>query len=258
MSGGVEGESANVYGSGPRTSTTSPAPTSVGPRRPVNVARPRATATTVSGARSSTVSDQVPAKTALRQNARWARGPSSSAPMPSMSRRSHMRTSGASIPRVPHSRHRKDMTTNLLATATTRSDVLLATGRVLNGLLAGLYLAFAVAVMPALHGLDDDTFSRVMNRVNVVILNPVFLLVFLGAPAVAVALAVVRRDPLTVAAAVAALVALVVTVAANVPLNDALAAGGTRDAFETPWLVWHGVRTAAATGACVLLCLPQR
>ena len=31
--------------------------------------------------------------------------------------------------------------------------------------------------------MDDDTFATVMNRINVVIVNPVFLAVFLGAPA---------------------------------------------------------------------------
>ena len=83
-------------------------------------------------------------------------------------------------------------------------DVLLTGGQALNGLLAGIYLAFVVAVMPALHGLPDDTFVRVMNRINVVIVNPAFLTLFLGAPVLAVILAAVRRDPLTIAAAVAA------------------------------------------------------
>jgi len=134
-------------------------------------------------------------------------------------------------------------------------DVLLVGGRVVNGLLAGVYVAFVVAVMPSLHGLADDTFVRVMNRLNVVIVNPVFLTLFLGAPALAVLLAAVRRDWLTVAAGVAALMAVVITFAVNVPLNDALAEGGSRGAFETPWVLWHYVRTAAAATAFVLLCI---
>jgi uncharacterized membrane protein len=134
-------------------------------------------------------------------------------------------------------------------------EVLLVGGRVLNGLLAGIYLAFVVAVMPSLHGLPDDTFVRVMTRINIVIVNPVFLTLFLGAPALAVLLAAVRRDPLTVAAGVAAVIAVVITVAVNVPLNDALAEGGSRGAFESPWALWHYVRTAAAATAFVLLCI---
>jgi uncharacterized membrane protein len=135
-------------------------------------------------------------------------------------------------------------------------DLLLTGGRVTNGLLAGIYLAFVVAVMPALRGLPDDTFVHVMNRINVVIVNPAFLAVFLGAPLLAVTLAAMRRDPLTIAAAGGAVVAVVITIAFNVPLNDGLAAGGSREAFETPWLVWHCLRTAAAIAAFSLLCIP--
>jgi uncharacterized membrane protein len=98
-------------------------------------------------------------------------------------------------------------------------DVILAGGQALNGLLAGIYLAFVVAVMPALHGLPDDTFRHVMNRINVVIVNPAFL-TFLGAPVLAVILAAVQRG------------------------------------YETPWVRWHYVRTGAAIVAFGLLCNP--
>ncbi len=85
-----------------------------------------------------------------------------------------------------------------------------------------------------------------MNRINVVIVNPAFLTLFLGAPVLAVILAAVRRDPLTIAAAVAAVVAIVITFAVNVPLNDALADGGTRnsirDAVGPVALLPHGRR----------------
>lgn len=130
--------------------------------------------------------------------------------------------------------------------------------RVLNGLLAGVYVAFLVAVMPALHGLPDDVFARVMNRINEVIVNPAFLLLFLGAPLLAGVLLVWERGPLAIAAAVCAVAALAITFAANLPLNDALAAGGSRQAYEAPWLVWHSVRTLAATAAFVLVGLAGR
>ena len=136
-------------------------------------------------------------------------------------------------------------------------DVVLALGRVLNGLLAGTYVAFLVAVMPALHDQPDDVFVKVMNRINVVIVNPVFLLLFLGAPALAAATLFWHRNPVVVGALVAAVLAVLITVVANVPLNDALAATGDREAFETPWLVWHSIRTVVATAAFVLLCLPS-
>jgi len=135
-------------------------------------------------------------------------------------------------------------------------EVLLTGGQALNGVLAGIHVAFVVAVMPAIDGLPDDTFLRVMNRINVVIVNPAFLTLFLGAPVLAVTLAAVRRDPLTIGAAVAAVSAVVTTIAVNVPLNDALADGGSRATYERPWVRWHHVRTGAAIVAFILLCIP--
>ncbi len=134
---------------------------------------------------------------------------------------------------------------------------LLVTARGLAGLLAGVYLGFAVAVMPALRRLDDTTFVTVMNAVNRVIVNPAFLVVFLGAPAAAVAMLLVDRSAGTVAAAVLAALALLITVAGNVPLNDALAHGGHREAFEGPWTWWHLGRTITSVASFLLLCLPR-
>jgi len=133
------------------------------------------------------------------------------------------------------------------------SEYVLLSGRTLSGLLAGLYFAYAVSVMPALRSMDDATFAAVMNRINVVIVNPVFLTVFLGAPALAIALLAWDRSPWAIAGAALAVVTLLVTVVFNIPLNNALAAGGERDAFETPWVLWNVVRTL--TGTAGLVCL---
>ncbi|MEV4380000.1 DUF1772 domain-containing protein [Streptosporangium sp. NPDC049644] len=47
-------------------------------------------------------------------------------------------------------------------------------------------------------------------------------------------------------------VMLLVTMAANVPLNDALAAGEvTRSGFEGSWNTWNVVRAVAGTGSLV-------
>ena len=136
------------------------------------------------------------------------------------------------------------------------SEVVLTSARLLNGVTAGIYIAFLVAFMPALHGQPDEVYARVMNRLNVVIVNPVFLAFFLGAPLLALILLGWHRTPLSVTAACLAVAAVVITFAANLPLNDALANGGTVAAFERPWLVFHTLRTLTATGAFVLLSLP--
>lgn len=130
------------------------------------------------------------------------------------------------------------------------------------GLMAGLFYAFACAVMPALRGADDRTFVDVMQRINVSILNPWFLVVFVGVllPAVAaVALHVPAGGrgalPWAVAGLVLYVVLLVITGRVNVPLNNRLAAAGEHDpgavraAFEAIWVRWNLVRAVTATAA---------
>ena len=134
------------------------------------------------------------------------------------------------------------------------ADHVLLAARILGALLAGVFFAYAVSVMPALGAMDDDTFVKVMNKVNVVIVNPVFLAVFLGAPAASVGLLAWERDPWAVAGAVLAVVTLLATFVFNIPLNNALADGGARAAFERSWVLWNVVRTLTGTAsfACLL------
>ena len=69
-------------------------------------------------------------------------------------------------------------------------DVTLSVAVVANGLLAGLYFAFACAVSPALGRLDSRSYVEAFRSINVVIVNGWFLSVFFLAPATAVAAAV--------------------------------------------------------------------
>lgn len=133
---------------------------------------------------------------------------------------------------------------------------------VLNGLLAGLFAAFAVAVMPGLAAGPDAVIVTAMRQVNRAIVTTVFLVVFLGAPATAIAVAVVRPSLFSLGAAVLALVTLGITVVVNVPLNDALDAAPARTAaevataraaFESAWTRANVLRTVTAVAA--LACL---
>ena len=135
-----------------------------------------------------------------------------------------------------------------------------ASATVLTGLLGGLYYSYAVSVMPGLAKLDDRAFALAMNHINVAIVNPVFMLSFLGAPAVTVVAAIVelRRGTRASAgwvggAAVLNLIGLGITAALNIPLNDQLAADSNRAAFESSWVIWNDVRTVVTAGALVAL-----
>lgn len=139
-----------------------------------------------------------------------------------------------------------------------------------TGLTAGLFAAFAYAVMPGLGRTDDRTLVLAMRRINESILNGWFAVCFGGALlftllAAALHLATDRRAvlPWIVAGLLLYLVVLGVTAAVNVPLNNVLARagdvdGGTdlaalRDRFEVSWVRGNVVRAVASTGAFGLL-----
>lgn len=161
--------------------------------------------------------------------------------------------------------------TNALGTGTgTGTGVVLILAVVTTGLMAGTYFAYAVSVMLGLRGTADRTFVEVMQRINVAIQNPVFFLAFFGAPVfTAVAAWLLRHTgfsgPLgwTVAALALSAASLMITVAANVPLNNRLAAAGdpariadpaaVRSRFENAWNAWNTARGLASLGAVVCL-----
>jgi uncharacterized membrane protein len=138
---------------------------------------------------------------------------------------------------------------------TLRSPVLLA-ATLATGLQAGTYYTWACGVMPGLAKVDDGTFTSSMNHVNVAIVNPLFMLTFLGAPALAAATVAVTAPGArgwAIAGTVLALATVAITAMGNVPLNDALAAGGSRADFETAWVRWNATRAITSTAS--LACL---
>ncbi|WP_445441912.1 anthrone oxygenase family protein [Clavibacter sp. km1a] len=146
-------------------------------------------------------------------------------------------------------------------------DVILLVAITANGLLAGVYLAFPVAVSPALRRLDARTHVQAFASINGVIVNPVFLTLFFGAPVTAVAAAVMTWSSATcqvtgIVAAACSLTAFVITVAVNVPLNRALEesyAGDdaraliARDSFADRWDRANAARTVACLAAVLTL-----
>lgn len=139
---------------------------------------------------------------------------------------------------------------------------------VLTGLFAGLFLAFSMAVMPGLARTGDRSMVEAMQGINTAILNPLFALVFVGAPVAAlgsVALFFASGAHLSTAWAGTGLVllvaAVVVTFTVNVPRNNDLDQAGAasriqdpaavRAAFEPVWVRWNHVRALASVAALV-------
>lgn len=130
------------------------------------------------------------------------------------------------------------------------------------GLVGGVFFAFSAFVMRALAGLPPAQGVLAMQRINVVVLNPLFLGVFLGTAGLAAACAAAAffpwaagRSLLLLAAGLSyALGSFGVTVAFNVPRNDRLAglapdspeAAAYWPVYVREWLLWNHVRTAAS------------
>ncbi|GAA3096661.1 DUF1772 domain-containing protein [Streptosporangium carneum] len=147
--------------------------------------------------------------------------------------------------------------------------VSLLAATVTAGLMAGLFAAFAYAVMPGLGRSHDRTFVEAMQRINVAIVNGWFMFCFLGGLLFTVLALVLHLGsgrevlPWIVAALVLYGVMFVVTAAVNVPLNDQLARAGSpgdiadlaevRRLFESRWVTWNLVRAVANVVAFAVL-----
>ncbi|WP_328648378.1 DUF1772 domain-containing protein [Amycolatopsis sp. NBC_00348] len=148
------------------------------------------------------------------------------------------------------------------------STVVLVAALVAAGLLAGLFYAYSCSVLPGLARGDDKTFVEAMRGINVAIVNPVFMLTFLGAPLLAGVAIFLNPGPRpwVIAGFVFLVATLVITATLNIPLNNALENGGDdyatlRAQFETSWVRWNVLRTLASTagfGCLVAAVLTRR
>lgn len=136
-------------------------------------------------------------------------------------------------------------------------------------LIAGTFFAFSSFIMGALGKLPEPQGIQAMQQINVTVVNPVFMGVFLGTAVLCVAVAVwsfmnlgEEGAKLRIAGALLfVLGAFVLTMLANVPLNNALAAadpasGAGAELWQKylhDWTLWNHVRGAASLAACALL-----
>ncbi|HKH09752.1 MAG TPA: anthrone oxygenase family protein [Rubrobacter sp.] len=161
-------------------------------------------------------------------------------------------------------------------------DLILACAVLATGLMAGVFYAYAVSVNLGLAEQPDASYVATMNEINEKIQNPLFFPSFFGAavlPIAALFAHLPRRRSGRFRLIVLACVLYVggsflVTVLANVPLNEELARVATdapaselaraRAAYEEPWNLWNGVRSlfsvaafAALIGACLMREYPR-
>ena len=137
------------------------------------------------------------------------------------------------------------------------------------GMGAGVFALYAHTIMPGLARTDDRTFVAAFGSIDRSILNPWFIGgSFFGALVFGIlagALSGGRPElPWIAAEMVLWGIAVVITIAVNVPLNDALKAAGPPDAItdlaavraafdEARWRMWNLVRVALTTVSFGLL-----
>jgi uncharacterized membrane protein len=135
-------------------------------------------------------------------------------------------------------------------------------------LIGGVFFAFSTFVMPALNERPPAEAVAAMQSINVVVLQSMFIPVMQGTALLCVVLAALTpflrgslETGLTIGGAFLYLLGtLAVTVARNIPLNDALVAVNSSgpDApdfwrrYYRDWTRWNHVRTLAALAASAL------
>ena len=140
-------------------------------------------------------------------------------------------------------------------------------------MMAGVYFAFSTSVMGALREQPGPSAIATMQSANEVILNPLFMLLFVGSALSCLGLAITAKlsdQPLPwvrIAAAVLFIVgSFVLTAAVNVPLNDKLAAVDPSSAsglevwreYLDKWTAWNHVRAASSAVAAIALTMVSR
>ena len=132
-----------------------------------------------------------------------------------------------------------------------------------SGLIAGVFFIFSVAIMPALERVPGG--MAAMQSINVVIINPIFLGVFLGTALLCGVLGVTSvlqwrsaGSAWPLAGSLHYLVGSIgVTMVFNVPMNNALAAADPARPegqkvwadYLRNWTFWNHVRTIASLAA---------
>jgi uncharacterized membrane protein len=139
------------------------------------------------------------------------------------------------------------------------------------GLIAGVFSAFSTFVMKALARIPPAQGIAAMQAINVAVINPWFMAAFLGTALACAVLAVSSllawNEPGAFYRLAGSLLYLagtfLVTIAFNVPRNNALAAVDPASAegarlwsgYVVSWTAWNHVRTAAALLAAAALTL---
>ncbi|MEA1988447.1 MAG: anthrone oxygenase family protein [Pseudomonadota bacterium] len=138
-----------------------------------------------------------------------------------------------------------------------------------SGLITGLLFAFSNFVMRALADLPSDEGMFAMQRINEKIINPVFMMFFLGTPILCSVILFTSGQNINESGSfylfIGALAYLIgpfgITMLFNVPLNNLLARTVVSDAdkiwpvYQKRWQMWNHIRTYIGVVSIVFMTL---
>jgi uncharacterized membrane protein len=150
-------------------------------------------------------------------------------------------------------------------------DVLILCTAIACAAMGGVFFAFSSFVMRALARMPPAQAVAAMQSINVVAVTPVFMTALFGAAVACVVVGVgavtdwqgVRSGYLVAGSLSYVIGAIVVTIACNVPLNNALAGLDPKGSdalvfwptYVRQWTAWNHVRTVSGLLAAALLAL---
>ena len=138
-----------------------------------------------------------------------------------------------------------------------------------SGLVAGIFFGFSSFVMRALGRLSAGNGIAAMQSINIVVINPIFMLAFMGTGVICLVLSIGAyswwigmqgRGLIAIAGILYVFGCIGVTMRCNVPLNNALAAAQPESPqaaelwtrYLRDWTFWNHVRTLASLIASIL------
>lgn len=76
--------------------------------------------------------------------------------------------------------HATNSESNVIDTTLDMNKIIMLTSVILNSMTAGIIIIFSNTIMPALSKQDMSTGIEVMNTINIIIVNPLFIVIFFG------------------------------------------------------------------------------
>ena len=123
-------------------------------------------------------------------------------------------------------------------------------------IMIGIYFIFSNTVMAALKPFDSG--AEVMVEINRIILNPIFMAIFMISGLGSLLLMLFQNDFIRISGAIFFVGTTLVTVTRNVPLNNALRDAGSElnsvwQKYLKEWVFWNHVRSLSAVTSGLLL-----